>query len=294
MHRETSRSKPRRALITGASGGIGTSFATQLAALGYDLVLVARGRERLDELAGRLRSTHGVDVAVVPADLATDEGVDSIAALASGDACLEMVVNAAGFVTWGRFTELAEDREAAQIRVNVTAVLRITQAAVAAMLARGRGTIINVASISAFVAQPYTATYCGTKAFVLNFTEALNEELRGSGVVVQALCPGFTTTDIFVPAGVDARQVPRFVWLTPDFVVRCSLAAVRRGRAVCVPGWKYVLSTLLLRITPRSVARRLMGFLFGRFDKLRLKTDAATETHRPDSNMCVALTNVDR
>ena len=208
----------RRALVTGASSGLGAAFAEALARRGFDLVIVARRRERL-----------------------------------------EVLVNNAGFGTIGRFAALDPDRDEAEVRLNVVALSRLTRAALPGMIARGLGGIINVSSVTALLPGPYHATYGATKAFVNSFTEALHEELRGTGVRVQALCPGFTRTEFQERAGVVSRNVPSFAWMTPEYVVEASLTGLRRGTLVCVPGPIYQVLTTLIAVLPRSLVRRLHG-----------------------------------
>ena len=168
-------------------------------------------------------------------------------------------MNNAGFGTTGRFADTDPDREEAEIRLNVVALSRLTRAALPGMIARGAGGIINVSSVSALLPGPYHATYGATKAFVNSFTEALHEELRGTGVRVQALCPGFTRTEFQERAGVTSRSVPSFAWMCPEYVVESSLAALRRGTLVCVPGPVYQLLTALISILPRFLVRSLHG-----------------------------------
>jgi hypothetical protein len=266
-----------RALITGASGGLGAEYAEQLAAQGYDLTLTARNEARLHELAERLRQEYRIDVDLLIADLAQEEGLRAVEARVAEDPALTLLVNNAGFGTWGRFVELDFDRELELIRVNVLATVRLTKAALPGMIERGKGGIINVSSISAFFPQVFSATYNATKTYVRNFSECLHEELRGTGVTVQVVCPGLMRTEIFARAGVEARRIPWFLWMYPRRCVRFSLAALRRGKAVCVPNLGYRLLILALRLLPRSLVRRYVRFCFGRFDKLRLTESGPRE-----------------
>ena len=251
--------KGKKALVTGASSGLGAAFAEALARRGYDVVVVARRRERLEALAEKLRGQYDVAVQVLVADLTSTADLQSVESRMAGDAALTLLVNNAGFGTTGRFAELDPDRDEAEIRLNVVALSRLTRAALPGMIARGAGSIINVSSVSAMLPGPYHATYGATKAFVNSFTEALHEELRGTGVRVQALCPGFTRTEFQDRAGVTARSVPAFAWMSPEYVVERSLAALERGTLVCVPGPVYKLLTALISILPRSLVRSLHG-----------------------------------
>lgn len=263
-HSQRSRDEggPRRfAVITGASSGIGRAFAARLARDAYDLVVVARRRERLEELAKQVSEAHAVAVEVVAADL-TDPGAlreleDRVAAMHT----LELLVNNAGFGTAGRFWELDPDREEREIRLNVIAPVRLTRAALPGMIERGHGAIINVSSVVAFQPVPYDATYGATKTYVNSFTEALHEELRGTGVRVQALCPGATRTEFQEHAGLDASRLPSFAWQSPEEVVEASLEGLRRGQLVCVPGIGNRLLSAVSRATPHALTRRLAGEL---------------------------------
>lgn len=251
----------RRALVTGASTGLGAVFATALARQGYDLVIVARSQERLQALAERLHQAHGVVVEVIVADLTEPKELRLVEARAARDQALDLLVNNAGFGTIGAFATLDPEREAQEIQLNVTALVRLTRAALPGMIARGRGGIINVSSLSAFVPGPYDATYGATKAFVNSFTESLHEELRDTGVRVQALCPGFTQTEFQQRAGMDVSALPALVWMTPEAVVDASLAALQRGQVVYVPGRSNRLLAWLIGVTPRALIRRLTGIL---------------------------------
>jgi short-subunit dehydrogenase len=176
----------------------------------------------------------------------------------------DLVINNAGFGTAGAFAEQEIGREEEQIRLNAIAPMRLTHAAVASMLPRRRGAIINVSSLAGMGPYPFTATYGATKAFLNSLTEALAEELRGSGVRVQALCPGFTRTRFQERAGVDPETVPRFAWMTPEAVVDASLDALARGDVICVPGSGYKLLHAASGAMPRSVFRRFIGSVQGR------------------------------
>jgi short-subunit dehydrogenase len=250
-----------RALVTGASTGLGAVFATALARQQYDLTIVARSRERLEALAERLRYSDGIAVEVVVADLTQASALYTVEKHVAGDQRLELLVNNAGFGTTGPFATLDPDREEAEIRLNVVALMRLTRAALPGMIARGRGAIINVSSLAAFVPGPYDAAYGATKAFVNSFTEALHEELRGTGVRVQALCPGFTHTEFQQRAGVNTARLPTWVWMTPEAVVEASLRALQRGQVVCVPGLGYRLLAMLIGAVPRRLVRRVTGIL---------------------------------
>jgi len=228
------------ALVTGASSGIGEAFAKQLAARGYGLVLVARREERLRALAGELRSRHGVAAEAVAADLATDEGVKRIEERIAAMPDLALLINNAGFGAGGCFHETDLSKQLAMIHVHVNATTRLARAALPGMVSRGKGAVINVSSIAGFAILPTGAMYCSTKAWIIAFTRAIAEELRGAGVRAQALCPGYTYTEFHdTPefADFDRAMVPRFMWMKADHVVEASLKALDRDRVVCVPGF---------------------------------------------------------
>jgi short-subunit dehydrogenase len=253
--------KRRRAVVTGASTGLGAVFATALAQQQYDLTIVARGRERLEALADRLRQSYGTVVEVIVADLTQPTALRTVEEHVAGDHALELLVNNAGFGTTGPFARLDPDQEEAEIRLNVLALVRLTRAVLPGMIARSRGAIINVSSLAAFAPGPYDATYGATKAFVNSFTEALHEELCGTGVYVQSLCPGFTHTEFQQRAGVDISKIPTFAWMPPEAVVDASLRALQRRQVVCVPGLLNRLLALLMGAAPRRLVRRVAGIL---------------------------------
>lgn len=251
----------RRALITGASGGIGAAYARRLATDGADVVLVARNAERL----ASLRAEIGVGAEVLAADLADPEDLARVEArLSSKDERIDLLVNNAGVGRQGRFAELSVEGEDEQIRLNVLALARLTRAVLPGMVERGRGEVVNLSSVAAFLPGPGVATYYATKAYVLSFTESLAEELRGTGVQVQALCPGLTRTDFHAHSGIDAPPVPAFMWQTADEVVEESLAALAKGRVVCVTGVANRGWIGTVGLLPRTLRRRVAGVVGGR------------------------------
>ena len=252
--------KKRRALVTGASSGLGETFARQLAGRGYDLVLVARRRDRLDRLAQELAESRGVEAEVIEADLSRPEGVALVEQrLRKGD--IDMLVNNAGFATRGEFWALPVERETQEIDVNVRAVARLAHTALEAMVPKKSGAIINVASVGAFQPVPYMATYAATKAFVLHFSEALHEEARRHGIMVTCLCPGPVRTEFHQVAGVNEESMP-VGWKTPDQVVASALRANARGRAIAVPGGMNAMTATVAKFAPRFLTRKLAGRMF--------------------------------
>jgi short-subunit dehydrogenase len=257
---QTRAATKRRALVTGASAGIGETFARHLARQGYDLVLVARRRDRLDQLAAALTAAHGVAVEVIEADLSQAAAVSSVEErLGQGD--IDLLVNCAGFGTRGEFGDLPLARELEEIDVNVRALTGLSHAALAPMTRQKRGAIINVASVGAFQPVPYMATYAATKAYVLSFSEALHEEVRRHGVTVTCLCPGPVKTEFQQVAGVDERRL-RMGWVSPDKVVAAALRASAKGRAITVPGPMNALASTAPRFTPRFLVRKVAGAMF--------------------------------
>ena len=251
-----------RAVITGASAGIGAEFAHQLAAAGFDLALVARRAERLQALADELCAAHGIRAEVWPTDLANEAEVAALGRRLAATDDLVLLVNNAGFGTRGRFAEVPVERTLDMIRVHVLATVALSRAAVPGMVARGRGAIVNVSSVAAFFPSTGGATYGATKAYLNNFSQALAAELEGTGVAIQALCPGFTLTefhDVGYYDGFDRGQIPGAVWMTAEAVVGESLAALGSGRVIVVPGAKYkalvATTTNPLGETVRRVAR---------------------------------------
>jgi short-subunit dehydrogenase len=245
--------------VTGASSGIGREIAVQLADAGTDLVLVARDGERLAALADSLRSDTGVDVEVLAADLSAPVARAAVERrLASAEAPVDLLVNNAGFGTSGPFAELPVGREEQQVQLNVVAVQRLTSAVLAGMLERGSGTILNVASIAAFLPAAESATYGATKAFVRSFSDALHDELAGTGVSVTASMPGFTRTEFQERSGWDEQSnVPSFAWLSAEQVARDSLAGAAAGRARVVPGAGYKALVGAAQVVPDGARRWL-------------------------------------
>lgn len=240
------------ALITGPTSGLGAGFARRYALDGHDLVLVARDRERLESLAAELHDEAGATVEVLPADLAVAADRARVAERLS--AGVQVLVNNAGFGTSGEFwtADFADLQK--QLDVNVTAVMQLTHAALPAMLERGAGTVINVASVAGLL-PGRGSTYSASKAWVIAFSEGLANGLGGTGVGVHALCPGFVHTEFHERAGIDMAGTPRFLWLEVADVVRDCLADVAKGRVVIVPGLQYKVLTTGSRVVPRTLVR---------------------------------------
>lgn len=234
-----------RALITGASAGIGAAYARRLAADGRDLIVVARRAQRLDELADEIEGRHGVGVETIVADLAAPEDLLRVAQRAAGDD-VDLLVNNAGINGYGPFADVDPAILAQVVALNVTAPLALTRAAVPGMLARGHGAVINVASLLAFAGSlapdplPQRATYAGTKGFMVAFSRTLAAELADDPVHVQVVCPGLTATEFHLTSGTDPVQgtappgQPHA--MAPEAVVEASLRGLGFGEVVCIPG----------------------------------------------------------
>lgn len=253
----------RQAVVTGASAGIGAAFARRLAADGYRLLLIARRRERLEQLAAELSRRHGAHVETLPADLTREADIERAAQAIGELDHVALLVNNAGFGAVGAFAELSAASQIEMIRLHNEAPARLTHAALPAMLARKQGAIINVASTAAFYALPGNATYCATKRFLVTFSEALDAELAGTGVTAQALCPGFTRTDFHASEHFQAGSrrlphIPAFLWMTPEEVVDCSLRGLGRD-VVCIPGAVNRLIASLPAFIPPGVIGRAAG-----------------------------------
>lgn len=253
------------AAVTGASTGIGECFARMLAERDWDLLLVARRKQKLERLARELREAHRVTAEVLAADLTRPARLRAVEEALERSRRLELLVNNAGMGDFEAFHESDRERIDAEVRLNVLSVVRLTRAALPGMVRRGRGAVINVSSTAGFAPCPNFATYGATKAFLNSFTEALHEELRGSGVRVQALCPGLTHTEIFERADVDTDGLPSFLWMESDQVVRESLAALERGDVVFVPGLANRTLSTLTRLLPHAASSKVAAAFSSRW-----------------------------
>ncbi len=224
------------AIVTGASSGIGAVFAEQLAERGYDLVLVARRAERLEQLASQLKQKFGANVECRPTDLSDQAAITAFADELAARPHVDMLVNSAGFGTNGFFAKVDANRIAQELNVDMVALVLLTRAVLPGMLARNRGDIINVSSVGGFNAAPYFATYSGIKAGVINFTESIYAEVRNSGVRVQVLCPGPVPTEFNEVADVgDEMPAPGFMVQSAEDCVAGSLRDLEKGKPVSIP-----------------------------------------------------------
>ncbi|SOE68855.1 hypothetical protein SAMN05446589_3400 [Streptomyces sp. OV198] len=239
------------ALITGSTAGIGAAFARRLAADGHNLVLVARDTKRLGEQATELHDRHGIEAEVLTADLATDEGIEAVAArLSDRKNPVDLLINNAGFGNKGHYLEVSMADELTMLKVHCEAVLRLTSAATEAMRERGRGGVVNVASVAAFVPR---GTYGASKAWVVQFTQGAARDLAGSGVRLMALAPGFVRTEFHQRAGMGTDNIPNWMWLDADKLVAAALADLARGKSLSVPDPRYKALMSLVKVAPRGL-----------------------------------------
>jgi uncharacterized protein len=247
------------ALITGGTSGIGANFARILASRGYDLVLVARDAERLEAVAKELTEATGVAVTTIRADLSKRADVGRVAdRLEDSTQPIEMLVNNAGFGVHTKLASVDTEPHEHALLVMVNAVLVLGGAAARAMRARGHGTIINVSSTAGFITM---GSYSAIKAWVTSYSEGLAVELRGSGVHVTALCPGWVRTEFHERAGINAASIPRALWVDGDHLVESALRDAKRGRVISIPSLRFKLLVFALRHVPRRTVRSVSGSL---------------------------------
>jgi short-subunit dehydrogenase len=260
------------ALVTGASAGIGSAIARELAGRGHGLVLVARRKQRLDELAAELRDEHGIRAETIACDLSKPSARGRLAGqIGQLGLDIEILVNNAGFATGGPFHEADPAREIEQVRVLVEAVVALTSAFVPAMVERGSGGVLNVASTAAMQPMPYSAGYSAAKAYVLTFSEALHYELRGHGVSVTALCPGPVETDFWQIAGWQVntgqsfeKAVPKPARISPEEAARAGVQGLASGRRVVVPGLPMRTAMEASRYVPHAVKLPVIEWMMRR------------------------------
>ncbi|MFF7606505.1 SDR family NAD(P)-dependent oxidoreductase [Streptomyces parvulus] len=239
------------ALITGSTAGIGAAFARRLAADGHNLVLVARDTKRLREQATELHDRHGIEAEVLTADLSTDAGIEAVAArLGERRHPVDLLINNAGFGNKGKFLDVSMADELTMLKVHCEAVLRLTSAAVEAMRERGRGGVVNVASVAAFVPR---GTYGASKAWVVQFTQGVAKDLAGSGVRLMALAPGFVRTEFHERAGMGTDNIPNWMWLDADKVVAAALDDLSRGKSLSIPDPRYKTLMGAAKLVPRGM-----------------------------------------
>jgi len=263
-----------RALVTGASSGIGAAFASRLAQRGFDLILHGRRLKTLMDRAANLERRHGVSVEIVTAELSRGEDVRKVEQRIRRLDRLDVLVNNAGYWEPGLFWERPPDSLEAMITVHNVAPVRFMHAALPRMLERDRGDIINVSSAGAWLNMVTLENYGATKAYLISFTESLHVALMGTGIRVQALAPGFTVTEFHARLGADFTKEQR-TWMQPEEVVDASLRALGRGTVVCIPGLKRRVLVKLMRLLPRPVYYRLMKTIG---EKVKQRWDAIERT----------------
>lgn len=257
----TQRGKGRTALVTGASGGIGLDLVRLFAEDGFDLVLVARSAQKLQDLCAELGTKHQIKCKALPADLADPKSPGEIAAVLDEDRIdLDVLVNNAGYGMFGRFDSETDTKlELEMIQVNVVALTHLTKLILPGMVKRGRGRVLNVASTAAFLPGPLMAVYYATKAYVLSISEALANELAGTGVTVTVLCPGPTTTGFQKAANMqDSGLMKAPLKMDSMTVARAGYEGMLNGQVLVVPGIQNKLMAQSVRVTPRAVVRKLV------------------------------------
>ena len=261
-----------RVLITGASAGIGAELAREFARNGHQLTLVARRRAKLAALAAELEREHYVEVRTIVQDLAKPTGPAAVVKAAQADGPIGILVNNAGVIDVGPFAASRTDALVNLVNLNVRAVTELTSLVLPGMVERGFGRILNVASLAAFQSVPSMAAYAASKAYVLALTEALSEELKGSGVTATALCPGITDTDMAseIQAGsVAAAKLPKQLVSDPADVAAEAYKALMAGRVILVPGVPNQITAAWAQVTPHWLTRYITGFVARRTDLLQ-------------------------
>jgi uncharacterized protein len=241
----------RTAVVTGAAGGLGACYARKLAERGYNLILVDCRQEPLAQLADELATKHGVAARAWTADLTDAEAVRSMAAELAETPAIDLLVNNAGFGLAKYFVDADVERHVDMIRVHVIAAVRLTHAVLPAMLSRNRGAIVNLASVCAWTPCAGVISYSSTKAYVVAFSQGLQDELRGTAIRIQALCPSFVHTGFHTAKDMksfDPKTTPSWLWMKPDDVVECSLRSLRRKQVIVTPGWRNGLLCRLMRM----------------------------------------------
>jgi short-subunit dehydrogenase len=258
------------AVVTGASAGMGVEFARQLAAEGYDLLLVARRLDRLEQVCREITAAHGVQCEPLALDLTKDAELATLEHRLATASNLAILVNNAGFGTLGRFQKSSIESQDQMHRLHVMATMRLCHAALPGLLDRDAGGIINVSSIAAFVVSAGSVSYCATKTWMNRFTEGIYMELKlaGSRVKIQALCPGYTRTEFHQTLKMDTSGIAKWMWLPADRVVRESLAGLRDGQLIVIPGLRYRAMRFLYSLLPQAL-RVAIGTRAPRFRKAK-------------------------
>lgn len=248
-------------LVTGATSGIGRAFAEHLARDGYDLVIVARDKARLETTQEELQQRYSINVDVIPADLSTDEGVDKVAdRLLNEERPIDFFINNAGHGSSKSFLEMSAEEHDHMVRLNVNAVVKLSHAALTTMVKRNSGSLINLGSVAAYtVGFRSSSTYAATKAFVIAFTEGLMPTVAKTNVRVMVLCPGFVKTEFHSRAKISKGKVSSYLWLEADNVVDAAMADYKKGRLLSVPTFRYKVIVGLSRFAPRNLLLKQMN-----------------------------------
>jgi uncharacterized protein len=266
------------ALITGGTSGIGATFAEVLARRGYDLVLVARDEDRLSTIADKLHSASGVQVETLSADLNDRTAVQRVVErIADTARPIELLVNNAGFGVHMPLTSHDTSVHERAINVMIRAVLVLGGAAARTMRAQGHGTIINVSSVAGFITM---GSYSAVKAWVTSYTEGLAVELRGSGVNVTALCPGWVRTEFHDRAGINPASIPKALWVDRDHMVESCLRDANRGKVISIPTLRFKFASWLVRYLPRRAVRGISGAISSR----RNSAEFAEQSNEENAN----------
>ena len=251
--------KDRYALVTGASSGIGYELAKLLAKDGKNLVVVARSQDRLEELKTEIENKYGTTVRVLPKDLSDPRAPQEIfSELEKEDINVDVLVNNAGFGVYGMFSETDLQEELRMIQVNATSLIHLTKLFLKGMVDNGSGSILNVASVCSFLSTPLESVYCATKSLVLHFSEALANELQGTGVSVTCLCPGLAKTLFHKRANMENTKIAKRKMMDAATVAEAGYKALRRGKVIAIPGLIYKFAPLLARVAPRSAVTKIV------------------------------------
>jgi short-subunit dehydrogenase len=256
------KAENKTAIITGATSGIGKAFAYRFADLGYDLVITGRREDIISSIAKEISTKYGVSVEVLIVELSNKSDLTKLVQKVKSINKLEVLVNNAGFATRGTFSENNIQIHKKMIDVHVQALVELTHAVIPNMQLRKQGTLINVSSMGAFIVGPHNTVYCGTKAFIRNFTESLHLELRHIGIKVQLLCPGFVYSNFHGKMGFNLNKFQKnrglIRWMTPEDVVSASLRDLMKGRVISIPGRSNRVTYHFSRFLPRSIFYRMI------------------------------------
>jgi short-subunit dehydrogenase len=251
------------ALVTGASSGIGYELAKLFAKDGKNVVILARSQDKLEDLKAEIESKYGTNVRMLVKDLSDSHSPQQIVSELENDGVkVDVLVNNAGFTVWGMFSETDWQKEAEMIQVNITSLTHLTKLYVKKMLEQGSGRILNVASLVGFMPAPLESIYCASKSYVLNFSEALANELKGTPVGVTCLCPGLTETLFYSRANMENCRAARMKMMDSATAAKCGYTALAKGKLIAIPGLQNRLIVVLVRILPRgvttSIGRKLL------------------------------------